>query len=477
MTAAEATVDLARLERVRRRLADHAARPLPSGLTDPDPGATERWEAGQVWAHLAEFPAFWLDQITRVLAAPSTGEPVPFGRTKADPGRIEAIERERRTDPAELLRRVSADIEDVSHTLSALPSDAWQRRGLHPTRGEMPVRQIAEHFILDHLEEHADQLDGLELVTIDEIRQAADRIRGVATRTPLLRWDDRTWLKPESLQPVGAFKMRGAYNAIASLNDDERRRGVVTYSSGNHAQAVARAARLLGAPAVIVMPEAAPQVKVDGVRRDGAEIVFTGTGSEERHQIALDVVAQREMVMIEPYDDRRIIAGQGTAGLEIAEDLPDVTSVLIPVSGGGLSAGIATAVKTLAPQARVIGVEPELAADARESLAAGEIVHWDASLTTRTMADGLRVEHLGRLPFMHLRHYMDEIVTVTEEQMVDAIRRLASGARLVAEPSGAAAMAAHLSGAASQPDGDDHRVVVISGGNLDPQTFAEILAG
>ncbi|HET7521247.1 MAG TPA: threonine/serine dehydratase [Candidatus Limnocylindria bacterium] len=469
--------ELDRLERARRRLADHAARPVPGGLTDPDPGATERWEAGQVWAHLAEFPAYWLAQLKHVLAEAPAGEPVPFGRTKADAGRIAAIERERRTDPSELLRRVNADLDAVTSTLSALPHDAWQRRGLHPTRGEMTIHDIVEHFIVGHLEEHADQLDGLELVTMDEIREAAERIRGVATRTPLLRCDDRTWLKPESLQPVGAFKMRGAYNAVASLTDEERRRGVVTYSSGNHAQAVARAARLLGAPAVIVMPESAPKVKVEGVRRDGAEIVFTGPGSEQRHRIALELVAQRELVMIEPYDDRRIIAGQGTAGLEIAEDLPKVTSVLIPVSGGGLSAGIATAVKSLAPTARVIGVEPELAADARESLATGEIVHWDAERTTRTMADGLRVEQLGRLPFIHLRRYMDEIVTVSEEQLLDAIRRLASGARLVVEPSGAAAMAAHLSGAAQQPEGDDHRAIVISGGNLDPATFAQILAG
>jgi threonine dehydratase len=213
------------------------------------------------------------------------------------------------------------------------------------------------------------------------------------------------------------------------------------------------------------------------VQRDGAEIVFTGPGSEERHRVALELVERRNLVMIEPYDDRRIIAGQGTAGLEVAEDLPGVTSILIPVSGGGLSAGIATAIKTLAPDARVIGVEPELAADARESLAAGEIVHWDSRLTTRTMADGLRVEHLGRLPFLHLRRFMDEIVTVTEEQMLDAIRQLASGARLVAEPSGAAAMAAHLSGAASQPEGDDRRVVVISGGNVDRKQLAEILVG
>jgi threo-3-hydroxy-L-aspartate ammonia-lyase len=315
------------------------------------------------------------------------------------------------------------------------------------------------------------------LVTLDEIRQAAARIRGVALRTPLLRWDERTWLKPESLQPVGAFKIRGAYNAIAGLTDAERARGVVTYSSGNHAQAVARAARLLGARATIVMPQSAPRIKVDGVRRDGAEIIFTGPGSEERHRIALDLVERGGAVMIEPYDDPRIIAGQGTCGLEIAEDLPEVTSVLIPVSGGGLSAGIATAVKALSPETRIIGVEPELAADARESLERGEVVHWDASLTTRTMADGLRVEQLGRLTFEHLRRYMDDIVTVGEEDLIDAIRRLASGARLVVEPSGAAAMAAHLTGAAPQGAGDDIRCIVISGGNIDPSALAEILGG
>jgi threonine dehydratase len=471
---------LDRLERVERRLVELAERPLPPGLTDPDPGATERWEAGQVWAHLAEFPGYWLNEARQVVqAATADGEtePILFGRTKQDPGRIAAIERECRTDAAELLRRVKAHLADVSATLRELDESAWEARGLHATRGEMTVSEIVDRFIVAHLEEHADQLDGLELVTLDEIRQAAARIRGVAVHTPLLSWDERTWLKPESLQPVGAFKMRGAYNAIASLTDAERARGVVTYSSGNHAQAVARAARLLGAKATIVMPESAPQIKVDGVRRDGAEIVFTGPASEERHQVALERVARDGLVMIEPYDDRRIIAGQGTCGLEIAEDLPGVTSVLIPVSGGGLSAGIATAVKTLVPTARVIGVEPELAADARESLQAGEIVQWDATRTTRTIADGLRVERLGWLPFLHLRRYMDEIVTVSEEQMAEAMRQLAGRARLVAEPSGAAAMAAHLAGAAPQPDGDERRVVVISGGNVDPAAFAAILAG
>jgi threonine dehydratase len=475
MTTAQGTAVegfLERVRRVERRLAEHAARPVPSGLSDPDPGASERWEAGQVWAHLAEFPAYWLGQIQAVLAAPNS----TFGRTKTDANRLGAIERERRTAPAELLRRVTGDLGAVTSVLQRLTPEDWEVIGRHPTRGEMPVTRMAEEFIVAHLEEHADQLDALVLVTPDQVREAAARIRGAAVRTPLLRWDDRTWLKPESLQPVGAFKMRGAYNAIASLTDEERARGVVTYSSGNHAQAVARCARLLGAQAVIVMPEGAPKVKVEGVRRDGAEIIFTGPASEERHVVARQVVEERGHVMIEPYDAPAIIAGQGTAGLEIAEDLPQVTSVLIPVSGGGLSAGIATAVKSLAPSARIIGVEPELAADARESLAAGEIVEWDASLTTRTAADGLRVEHLGWLPFVHLRRYMDEIVTVSEEAMTDAIRRLASGARLVVEPSGAAAMAAHLTGAAPQPDGDDHRVIVISGGNIDPRTLAEILA-
>jgi len=468
-----------RLGAVQRRLGEHAARPLPAGLTDPDPGASERWEAGQVWAHLAEFPAFWHDQIRQILAAGAAGaaEPALFGRLKTDASRTEPIERERRTAPTELLARVTSQLADLSATLRALPDNAWNATGLHPTLGEMNLPTILDRFVLSHLEEHADQLDGLELVTVDEIRAAAERIRGVALRPPLLRWDDRTWLKPESLQPVGAFKMRGAYNAIASLTDEERGRGVVTYSSGNHAQAVARAARLLGSHATIVMPEDAPPVKVEGVRRDEAEIVMAGRTGEERHAIALEIVARDARVMIEPYDDRRIIAGQGTSGLEIAEDMPAVTSVLIPVSGGGLSAGIATAIKALAPTARVIGVEPELAADARESLAAGEIVHWDGSLTTRTMADGLRVEQLGWLPFLHLRRFMDEIVTVSEEQMAEAMRQLATQARLVVEASGAAGMAAHLSGAAPQPDGDDHRVIVISGGNVDPKAFAAILAG
>jgi threo-3-hydroxy-L-aspartate ammonia-lyase len=316
-----------------------------------------------------------------------------------------------------------------------------------------------------------------ELVTIGDIRDAAERIRGVALRTPLLRWDERTWLKAESLQPIGAFKIRGAYNRIASMTEPERARGVVTYSSGNHAQAVARSARLLGIPAVICMPENAPRVKVAGVERDGAEVVFTGNDSEDRHRKALELVEERRLVMVEPYDDPAIIAGQGTCGLEIVEDLPQVTSVLVPVSGGGLSSGVATAVRALAPEARVIGVEPELAADAKESLEAGELRTWTAERTGRTMADGLRTNSLGSLPFEHLRRYLDEIVTVSEEQMGEAMRQLAARGRLVAEPSGATAMAAELSGSAPRVEGDDARVIVVSGGNVDSELYARILSG
>jgi threonine dehydratase len=315
------------------------------------------------------------------------------------------------------------------------------------------------------------------LVTIDEIREAAERLRGIALRTPLLQWDERTWLKPESLQPIGAFKMRGAYNRIATMPAADRARGVITYSSGNHAQAVARAARLNGIRAVIVMPDDAPKVKVAGVERDGAQIVFTGPASEERHAKALDLAATHGYTMVEPYDDPAIIAGQGTCGLEIVEDLPAVTSVIVPVSGGGLSSGVATAVKALAPNARVIGVEPELAADAQQSLREDRLVEWPARDTLRTMADGLRVNHLGRLPWEHIRRFVDEIVTVSEAQIADAMRALATRARLVVEPSGAASMAAHLSGAAARPDGDEQRVIVISGGNVDPALLARILGG
>jgi threonine dehydratase len=313
------------------------------------------------------------------------------------------------------------------------------------------------------------------LVTIDRIRIAANQIRGVAVRTPLLAWEDGVWLKPESLQPIGAFKMRGAYFRLSTLTDSERAAGVITYSSGNHAQAVARCARLLGIRATIVMPEDAPQLKVDRVRADGAELILAAPGNDARRALAEQLAAERNLTLVPPYDDADIIAGQGTCGLEIVEDLPDVADVLVPVSGGGLLSGIAAAVKALAPQARVIGVEPEDAADARDSFVAGEIRSWPTEKTHRTIADGLRVNRLGNLTWEHIRSLVDDIVTVSDDDMREAIRQAAVRARLVVEPSGAASLAAHLTGAAGPPTGP--RVVVISGGNIEPERYRSILAG
>ena len=310
------------------------------------------------------------------------------------------------------------------------------------------------------------------LVTLDEIRRAAERLRSVALRTPLLAWDETTWLKPESLQPVGSFKIRGAYAKISRLTDAERAAGVITYSSGNHAQGVARAARLLGAPATIVMPENAPAIKVAGVERDGARIVRCGPASDERRAVAERLAREEGMTLVPPYDDRDVIAGQGTIGLEIAEDMPGLASVMVPVGGGGLSSGVATAVKALRPEARVIGVEPELAADARDSLREGRVVAWLAEDVGRTSADGMRAQQLGDLPFAHLSRYLDEIVTVTEDEIIDAVRHLATRAHLVAEPSGATALAAHLSGRAGT---DAARVVIVSGGNIDAERYAGIV--
>jgi threonine dehydratase len=317
---------------------------------------------------------------------------------------------------------------------------------------------------------------GVPLVTLEQIRAAAEALRGITVRTPLLRSPaagGNAWLKPESLQPVGSFKLRGAYTAIARLPIDVRSRGVVTHSSGNHAQGVARAARLLGVPAIVVMPDNAPALKVERTRADGAEIVFAGPAPDERVELAHRIGDERGMAVVPSYDDADVIAGQGTVGLEIAEDAPaGRLTVYVPVSGGGLASGVATAIKALRPDARVIGVEPELAADAQESLRAGRIVRWPAEQTGRTIADGLRVQALGRLPFAHLRRYLDAIVTVSEAEIEEAMRVLAADARLVVEPSGAAAPAALLR---TSPDGGP-RVAVVSGGNVDPEQYAAILS-
>jgi len=319
------------------------------------------------------------------------------------------------------------------------------------------------------------------LVGLDRVREAAATLRGIAIRSPLVAIgppDRHRFLKAESLQPIGAFKIRGAYVAVASLAPDERRRGVITYSSGNHAQGVARAARLLGAPAVIVMPSDAPRIKRDRVAADGAEIVVVGTSSDERREVAERLAAERGLAIIPPFDDDRVIAGQGTVGLEIAEDLPDVGAVLVPVGGGGLASGVAVAIRALAPDARVIGIEPELAADARDSLAAGRIVAWPADDVSRTIADGTRTQALGRRTFAHLSRLLDSIVTVSEEEIAAAVRLAAEEARLVVEPSGALSVAALAFHAAEL--GLDRVagpvVAVVSGGNVDPDAYAGYLA-
>jgi len=318
------------------------------------------------------------------------------------------------------------------------------------------------------------------LVGIEAIRAAAATLAGIATRTPLVPFgppDDRRFLKAESLQPIGAFKIRGAYVAVASLSPEERSRGVITYSSGNHAQGVARAARLLGAPAVVVMPSDAPAIKRQRVAADGAEVVVVGTASDERQAVAERLAAERGLAIIPPYDDDRIIAGQGTVGLEIAEDLPDVAAVVVPIGGGGLASGVAAAIRALAPNARVIGVEPELAADARESLAAGRIVSWPAGDVSRTIADGTRTQALGRRTFAHLAAFLDSIVTVSEDEIAAGVRLAAEESRLVVEPSGALAVAALAFRSAEIGLVGLGRpvVAVVSGGNVDPDRYRELL--
>jgi threonine dehydratase len=316
------------------------------------------------------------------------------------------------------------------------------------------------------------------LVSIDEIRTAAVALAGVSVRTPLVpfpRAEPSLLVKPESLQPVGAFKLRGAYAAMSALPAAARRIGVVTHSSGNHGQAVAYAAALLGMPAVVVVPDNAPAVKVAAIRELGAEIVVSAPSLAARLAATREIATQRGAAQIPPFDDRRVIAGQGTAGLEIAADCPGVDLVVVPVGGGGLIAGVATAVRSLCPGAVVIGVEPELAADARDSLHQGQQVAWPPERTQQTIADALRVDQVGALPLRHMLEYVEDIVTVSEDEIRAAVRRLALDARLIAEPGGAVAVAACLFRRKELPSAAT-TVAVLSGGNIDPGMLLDILA-
>jgi len=317
------------------------------------------------------------------------------------------------------------------------------------------------------------------LVSLAEIRAAAARIAHIAVKTPLVRAPfpgiaGQIWLKAESLQPIGAFKIRGAANKILQLTPEEIARGVITYSSGNHAQGVAYAAREVGAKAVIVMPSNAPAIKRAATLALGAEVVDVGVASNERLAKSDELVRKHGYVVVPPYDDEQIIAGQATCGLEIVETLPDVDLVLSPVSGGGLLSGTAAAVKLLRPSCKVIGVEPELAGDTAESFKSGHIVEWPAELTSRTIADGLRTQSVGLRNFAHIQAFVDGIVTVTEAEIRAAMRAIVSVARLVPEPSGAVAAAALLFHAAELPP-YTKAVAVVSGGNVDPAMLVEVL--
>jgi threonine dehydratase len=315
----------------------------------------------------------------------------------------------------------------------------------------------------------------MTLVTIDDVRTAAARVRGQLVRTPLLPcpWADEArplWLKPENLQPTGAFKMRGAFNAVGSLPTDARARGVITHSSGNHGRALAWAARSYGVPVVVVMPDTSPRVKIDGIRALGAEIVMVPAPEREARTAALAV--DRGLEVIPPFDHADVIAGQGTVGLEIVEDLPEVGTVLVPVGGGGLLAGVSVAGKATSPQTRVVGVEPELAGDLAEGFRRGERVVWDPDLTARTIADGVRLPAVGVLPWQHISRLVDDVVTVSEQSIVQAMALLARSSRIVAEPSGALTTAAYY----ERPEAAAGRTVaVVSGGNVEPALLARAL--
>jgi len=281
------------------------------------------------------------------------------------------------------------------------------------------------------------------------------------------------YIKAESEQPIGSFKLRGAYNMVAQLPEAELRRGVITYSSGNHAQGVAYAARALGTKAVIVMPENAPEVKKKATAALGAEIVLVGNASSERKLRAEELVAEFGYAMIPPYDHAHIIAGQATCGLEIVEQLPGVDLVISPVSGGGLLSGTATSVKRAAEvglvksTVQVWGAEPELAADAKESFYGKVLVEWPAAKTTRTIGDGLRTQSMGVLNFDHVLRFVDGIVTVTEDEILAAMRVMLRATKLVPEPSGAVTLAAALFHAEELPKAEKV-AVILSGGNLEP---------
>jgi threonine dehydratase len=313
------------------------------------------------------------------------------------------------------------------------------------------------------------------VIGLDDVRTAARRIEGAAHRTPVLhsrtldeRVGARVLIKAETFQRTGSFKFRGAYNKISSLSDEERSRGVLAFSSGNHAQAVALAARLHEANATIVMPEDAPALKLDATRGYGAEVVMYDRYRANREEIGVRLAEERGLVLVRPFDDPLVMAGQGTAALELVEDVGELDLLVAPVGGGGLIAGCATAV---ASRARVVGVEPEAGDDTRRSLAAGEPVEIPVP---DTIADALQVPKPGELTFEVNRRLLEGVVTVTDQELIEAMRFLFERMKLVAEPGGAAGVAALLAG--KVPDARGTVGVIVSGGNVGAARFAELLA-
>ena len=319
-------------------------------------------------------------------------------------------------------------------------------------------------------------------VTLDEIRAARERIKSAARYTPLIdvpyppanASDVRLRLKCENFQPMGAFKIRGAFNMIAQLPKDNLERGVITYSSGNHGQAVAMAAQRLGTPAVVVMPTTAPAVKVEGCKAYGAEVIMAGTTSLDRQKRAEEEARARGMTMVPPFDHKQIIIGQGTMGLEILEQCPEVATVFVPVGGGGMASGVAAAIKLSKPSVRVVAVEPEGAPKMTKSRAAGQPVTLPSSAS---IADGLMNLRPGDITFAHVQAFVDEVVMVSENAIANTVGWLFRNARLVVEPSGAVTTAAIALGLGGADLTKGPVVAVVSGGNVAPEAFVKYVVG
>ena len=317
------------------------------------------------------------------------------------------------------------------------------------------------------------------MLTLDLIKEAAARIGSHIHHTPVVTSQTfnriagkEVFFKCENLQRAGAFKIRGATNKILSLTADEKRRGVVAFSSGNHAQAVALASREAGVRAVVAMPDDAPKAKVAGTREYGAEIVFYDRQKQDREGVAFDLAQRDGLVMVPPYDDYLVMAGQATAGLELLAEVPDLDCVLTPCSGGGLFAGVATAAKGISPAIRCFAVEPDTGDDTKQSFTRGQRV---SIPPPPTIADGLRVQSPGTLTFPILQHVAEDVLTVSDADIIDAIRFMLFRMKLLVEPSGAAAAAAVLKG---KLPAETKRVgVVLSGGNIDPEALASLLQG